>query len=185
MLANIINSLDTNLSDSFGQITLEKMYLLDAQITYNYDTYYNNFINQNPITIFLAGFPVGTVPALTAFDEINNTAQSTVGFSLTQDLQVIDAYRQVLDTNNMNQILNYPTVRFGYNQLRDGLISPADIASSLVPLIINPTEIDYFLHNPESFPLFCSEYNLYGSCSGQDGLNFNLTNILQEIDSFF
>ena len=108
-----------------------------------------------------------------------------MGFSLTTDLNIIDAHRQVNDSSLMSGLSSYPEIRFGYNQLAQGLLSPADLTETLVPLVINPSEIDYFLHNPESISEFCSSYLTYGVCSGQDGLNFSSSAILSDMVNFF
>ena len=177
VLANILSE-DRSLKDIFGIIQLKKMYLLDSQVTYNYDTYYEKFINKNNITIYSFGVPIGSISALDAFNEINNASQSTFGFSLTTDLNVIDSYRNI---NNIKSF--YPELRFAFNQKRESLISPADLTTSLIPLVLDVNKMDYFLHNPEGGFLFCSEY--LGICNIKDDLKFNENIIINDILEFF
>jgi hypothetical protein len=175
-LANILDSRVQNYADF---IKIKKIYLLDAQITYNEDKYYDLFIDKNQVNY---GF--FNVSAREAFGTLNDSSKAIAGIELLNDSSAVDSYLSVINSTNMQGKSNLPKLRLGYNYQAKGLIKVNDVLTSLIPIQINATEFDYLLHNPESINILCNEYNKYGICSGIDNLSFNGTTIINDIDAF-
>lgn len=177
-LANILDSrLDNYIDEEFN---IKKIYLLDAQITYNKDTYYNLFIDKNQVDY---GFL--SISAYDAFTTLNDSSKFIAGFQLISDSNAVDSYLSSLNSSHMNSIKdNLPILRMGYNHNEKGLIPVSNVLTSVIPLQINTNEFDYLMHNPRSITVLCNEYNKYGTCSGIDYLNYNGLNIINDIDNF-
>lgn len=176
---SLANLLDSRL-DNYAELTnIRKIYLLDAQITYNEDKYFDLFIDKNQVNY---GF--FNVSARDAFGTLNDSSKAIAGIELLNDSSAVDSYLSVINTSNMQGKTNLPELRLGYNYQAKGLIKVNDVLTNIIPIEINATEFDYLLHNPESINVFCIEYNKYGTCSGVDNLSFNGINIINDIDTF-
>jgi hypothetical protein len=161
------------------------MYIYDGQVTYNYDLYYNNFMDKGTVT-FGSGFFKVTMSAPSAFDQVNSSSQSMTGMILTKDPTVVDALRNVSNSSIMNSIplISLPDVYFGYNHLnKNRLLSSGELVSRLIPFELNINETDYMLHNPQSMSIFCAKYSAYKLCNGIDNLQYILP--LDSVFSFF
>lgn len=176
-LANIIDSRYSNYSDS----VVKKIYLLDAQVTYNEQKYYDLFMDKNQVNY---GF--FNISARDGFSTLNDGAKAFSGLQLLDDLTAVDTYLSVYNTTNMQSQSKLPSLRLGYNyQYKGRLLKLNEVLTSVIPFEIDPVGFDYLLHNPESISIICNEYNLYGNCTGIDNLNFNGTTIINDIDNFF
>lgn len=166
LLANItMNS--PEMIDVFGRIGLKKMFILDGQVTYNFNSYYQNFIDKNPIQLNM----FISMSALSYFTNLNNLAKASLGFKLTSDLSVIDALRNVSSETQIIPSNKLPDIFFAYNHAnKNRLLRSNEVLSPSG--VLNMTESDYLLHNPQSGALFCSHYNIIKSCNIVDGLNY-------------
>lgn len=177
LLANITSNND-QLSDIFGRIGIKKMFILDGQVTYNLDSYYQNFIDKDSIriNIFI------TMSSFSYFANLNNLAKSAMGFKLTSDLAVLDSLRQVSAETNLIPSNKLPDIFFAYNQAnKNRLLKSNEVLSTSG--VFNINESDYLLHNPQSATAFCGVYSQFKTCNNIDNLQYNLD--IQGIFNFF
>jgi hypothetical protein len=173
ILANITTN-SSQMSDLFGRIGIKKMFILDGQVTYNFTSYYQNFIDKNSIKInsFIS------VSALSYFTNLNNLAKASFGFKLTSDLNVLDSLRQVPSETKLISTSKLPDIFFAYNHAnKNRLLKSNEILSTSGSF--NLVESDYLLHNPQSATAFCGSYSQIKSCGTSDNLqnNLNIPNV--------
>lgn len=173
------NLMDNNFVKNFK---FKKLYLLDAQVTFFEQTYYDLFIDKGIVYDGLFG------STRDVFGDVNyNVFKALFGFGLNDssgsiaDHLYIDAYRDVGTVLDVN----LPEIRFGYNLSDKGrLLRVDEIVPSIFPTVtFDPVEVDYALHNPQSIDVFCPLYT-YNSCTSLDGFNYNTVNIVNDIVNF-
>lgn len=175
---SLANFIDQRISD-YSSFNFKKLYLLDAQVTFNENKYHELFLDKNTVSY---GFI--QLSSQDAFSLLNSGTKSFVGIELINDLGAVDSFLSVENNLNMSEKIGLPSLRLAYNYKDKGLINIKDVMPSIFPLEINYNEMDYLLHNPHSINKFCEIYSLYANCSGVDDLNFNGLNIINDMVNF-
>lgn len=187
-LENVLST-DSILTDSYGRISFKKMYLLDAQITYNQDTYYSLYTDQSDVCLsyYMQTCLTGYITAYAALNMVNNGLESVGGMVLTKNLEVNESYRSLDNTAHLTTLASQnklPILRFGYNSINNGKQSPALVLSEFYTQVFEG-ETDYLIHQPMAGDYFCNRYSLLSACNSINGLGHNAISIVNDVDSFF